>query len=340
MYDMITAADDAIHPFRIAISQRDLDDLHERLDRTRWPDELPGVGWAYGVPRDYLKELARYWRHDYDWRSAEAELNQWPQYTTSIDGATIHFAHLRSPEPGATPLVMTHGWPGSIVEFAKVVGPLTDPQAHGGDPADAVHLVLPSIPGFGLSGPTTQTGWEFKRVAAAFAVLMERIGYERYGVQGGDWGTPRNRRPRQPRWQSSRRTTSSHYGTSRTVRTTSCNGRSTTAADTSRPWSNRNSSSTTYNGFSGRFARPRPHPSDGPQNHYERYAPSLDSVRLQGTGGGTGRSPLAGTAGTNQPAAVPAGHRSALELPTGSANGLWRRCTVIGMSARDARCSA
>jgi epoxide hydrolase len=185
---MITAADDAIHPYRIAVSQRDLDELHERLDRTRWPDELPGVGWAYGVPRDYLKELVRYWRHDYDWRSAEAELDQWPQYTTSIDGATIHFAHLRSPEPAATPLLMTHGWPGSVVEFAKVIGPLTDPRAHGGDPADAVHLVLPSIPGFGLSGPTTQAGWEFKRVAAAFAVLMERIGYAQYGVQGGDWG--------------------------------------------------------------------------------------------------------------------------------------------------------
>lgn len=189
MHGMITAAHDAIHPFRIAISQRDLDDLHERLDRTRWPDELPDVGWAYGVPRDYLKELARYWRHDYDWRSAEAELNQWPQFVTTIDGANIHFAHLRSPEPDATPLLMTHGWPGSIVEFAGVVGPLTDPRAHGGDPADAFHLVLPSIPGFGLSGPTTQTGWEFKRVAAAFAVLMERLGYERYGVQGGDWGS-------------------------------------------------------------------------------------------------------------------------------------------------------
>jgi epoxide hydrolase len=189
MHGMITAADDSIHPFRIAISQRDLDDLHERLDRTRWPDELPGVGWAYGVPRDYLRELARYWRHDYDWRSAEAELNQWPQFITTIDGANIHFAHFRSPEPDATPLLMTHGWPGSIVEFAGVVGPLTDPRAHGGDPADAFHLVLPSIPGFGLSGPTTQTGWEFKRVAAAFALLMERIGYERYGVQGGDWGS-------------------------------------------------------------------------------------------------------------------------------------------------------
>ncbi|MBF9134394.1 epoxide hydrolase [Plantactinospora sp. S1510] len=186
---MTTAADDSIHPFRIAISQRDLNDLHERLDRTRWPDELPGVGWVYGVPRDYLRELARYWRHDYDWRSAEAELNQWPQFITTIDGANIHFAHLRSPEPDATPLLMTHGWPGSIVEFAGVVGPLTDPGAHGGDPADAFDLVLPSIPGFGLSGPTTQTGWEFKRVAAAFALLMERIGYERYGVQGGDWGS-------------------------------------------------------------------------------------------------------------------------------------------------------
>lgn len=182
-------ADEGIHPFRIDIPQSDLDDLHERLDRTRWPDELPGVGWAYGVPRDYLRELVHYWRHGYDWRAAEAELNQWPQFVTTIDGATVHFAHLRSPEPDATPLLMTHGWPGSIVEFAGIVGPLTDPRAHGGDPADAFHLVLPSIPGFGLSGPTRQTGWEFKRVAAAFAVLMERLGYQRYGVQGGDWGS-------------------------------------------------------------------------------------------------------------------------------------------------------
>ncbi|WP_197701316.1 epoxide hydrolase family protein [Micromonospora coriariae] len=177
-----------MHPFHLAVPHSDLDDLRERLDRTRWPDELPGVGWAYGVPRDYLKELVRYWRQEYDWRVAEARLNQWPQFTTTIDGANIHFAHLRSPEPGATPLPMTHGWPGSIVEFAEVVGPLTDPRAHGGDPADAFHLVLPSIPGFTLSGPTTETGWEFKRVAAAFVVLMRRLGYERYGVQGGDWG--------------------------------------------------------------------------------------------------------------------------------------------------------
>jgi pimeloyl-ACP methyl ester carboxylesterase len=177
-----------IQPFRIDIPQSELDDLHERLDRTRWPDELPGVGWAYGIPLGYLKELAHYWRHAYDWRAAEAELNEWPQFTTAVDGANIHFAHLRSPEPDATPLLMTHGWPGSIVEFARIAGPLTDPRAHGGDPADAFHLVLPSIPGFGLSGPTRETGWEFKRVTAAFGELMERLGYPRYGVQGGDWG--------------------------------------------------------------------------------------------------------------------------------------------------------
>ncbi|MEU6124474.1 epoxide hydrolase family protein [Streptomyces sp. NPDC047123] len=185
---MTTSGDTSIRPYRIDIPQEDLDDLHARLDGTRWPDELPGVGWAYGVPRDYLRELADHWRHTYDWRAAEAALNEWPQFTTTIDGANVHFAHLRSPEPDATPLLMTHGWPGSIVEFADVVGPLTDPRAHGGDPADAFHLVLVSIPGFGLSGPTTETGWEFRRVAAASAELMARLGYERYGVQGGDWG--------------------------------------------------------------------------------------------------------------------------------------------------------
>ncbi|MFI9584074.1 epoxide hydrolase family protein [Streptomyces sp. NPDC052236] len=185
---MTEDADPSIRPFCIDIPQSELDDLHQRLDRTRWPDELPGVGWAYGIPLGYLKELAHYWRHEYDWRAAEAELNRWPQSITTIDRANIHFAHLRSPEPDATPLLMTHGWPGSIVEFARVAGPLTDPRAHGGDPADAFHLVLPSIPGFGLSGPTRETGWEFKRVTAAFGELMERLGYPRYGVQGGDWG--------------------------------------------------------------------------------------------------------------------------------------------------------
>ncbi|MEU0953945.1 epoxide hydrolase family protein [Streptomyces niveus] len=177
-----------IEPFRIDIPQSDLDDLHDRLDRTRWPDELPGAGWSYGVPLGHLRALAHHWRHTYDWRAAEAELNRWPQFTTTIDGATVHFAHIRSPEPDATPLIMTHGWPGSIVEFADVAGPLTDPRAYGGDPADAFHLVLPSIPGFGLSGPTREKGWEYRRVAAAFAELMARLGYERYGTQGGDWG--------------------------------------------------------------------------------------------------------------------------------------------------------
>ncbi|MEV2195317.1 epoxide hydrolase family protein [Streptomyces phaeochromogenes] len=185
---MTSPHDDTIHPFVLDVPKADLDDLNARLDLTRWPDELPGVGWEYGVPRDYLKELVRYWRHAYDWREAEARLNEWPQFTTTIDGANIHFAHIRSPEPDATPLIITHGWPGSIVEFLDVVGPLTDPRAHGGDPADAFHVVLPGIPGFGLSGPTRDTGWELRRVGAAFAELMDRLGYRRFGAQGGDWG--------------------------------------------------------------------------------------------------------------------------------------------------------
>ncbi|MEV2227623.1 epoxide hydrolase family protein [Streptomyces phaeochromogenes] len=185
---MTSPHDDTIRPFVLDIPQSDLDDLNARLDLTRWPDELPGVGWEYGVPRDYLKELVRYWRHTYDWRAAEVRLNEWPQFTTTIDGTNVHFAHIRSPEPDATPLIITHGWPGSIVEFLDVVGPLTDPRAHGGDPADAFHVVLPSIPGFGLSGPTRDTGWELRRVGAAFAELMDRLGYRRFGAQGGDWG--------------------------------------------------------------------------------------------------------------------------------------------------------
>jgi len=177
-----------IHPFRIAVPQADLDDLHDRLDRTRWPEEIPGSGWSYGVPVDYLRELAGHWRHRYDWRAAEARLNAWPQFTTEIDGARVHFAHVRSPEPDAVPLILTHGWPGSIVEFLDVVGPLTDPVAHGGDAADAFHVVVPSIPGFGFSGPTTESGWEAGRIADAWAELMTRLGYERFGAQGGDWG--------------------------------------------------------------------------------------------------------------------------------------------------------
>jgi epoxide hydrolase len=181
-------ADAEIRPFRIDIPQADLDDLRDRLHRTRWPDELSGVGWTRGVPLGYLEELAAYWADGYDWRKHEARLNQFPQFTTTIDGQNLHFLHVRSPEPDALPLVVTHGWPGSIVEFLDVIGPLTDPRAHGDDPADAFHLVIPSIPGFGLSGPTREAGWTDRRVAGAFAELMRRLGYARYGAQGGDVG--------------------------------------------------------------------------------------------------------------------------------------------------------
>jgi pimeloyl-ACP methyl ester carboxylesterase len=176
-------------PFRISIPQQDLDDLRERLVRTRWPDELPGVGWDYGVPLAYLKELVSYWHTGYDWRAHEAQLNSYPQYTTEIDGQNVYFIHVRSPEPDALPLLLTHGWPGSVVEFLDSIGPLTDPRAHGGDPADAFHLVIPAIPGFGFSGPTAETGWDPRRIAAAWATLMQGLGYSRYGTQGGDWGS-------------------------------------------------------------------------------------------------------------------------------------------------------
>ena len=177
-----------IRPFRIETPETHLADLRNRLGRTRWPDELPGVGWRYGVPLGYLRGLAEYWRTSYDWRASEAELNRIPQFTTEIDGANVHFLHVRSPEAQAMPLILTHGWPGSIVEFLDVIGPLTDPRAHGGSPADAFHLVIPSIPGYGFSGPTPETGWTTARVAKAWAELMRRLGYERYGAQGGDWG--------------------------------------------------------------------------------------------------------------------------------------------------------
>ncbi|MEV1244530.1 epoxide hydrolase family protein [Nonomuraea sp. NPDC049750] len=178
-----------ISPFRIDIPQSALDDLHDRLTRTLWPDELPDVGWSYGIPVSYVRRLAEYWRTGYDWRKHEAALNEYPQFTTEIDGQNIHFLHVRSPEPDALPLVLTHGWPGSIVEFMKIIGPLTDPRAHGGDPADAFHVVAPSIPGFAFSGPTRETGWDLSRVARAWAELMSRLGYERYGAQGGDSGS-------------------------------------------------------------------------------------------------------------------------------------------------------
>ncbi|MET9026860.1 epoxide hydrolase family protein [Nocardia sp. NPDC004168] len=179
---------DEITPFRIEIPQRQLDDLRTRLDATRWPAPLPGDDWDTGVPTAWLRELVDHWRTGYDWRAAEAQLNSYPQYTTEIDGQTIHFLHVRSPESGALPLLLTHGWPGSVAEFLDVIGPLSDPRSHGGDPADAFHLVIPSLPGFGFSGPVAETGWSVTRIAAAWAELMGRLGYERYGVQGGDIG--------------------------------------------------------------------------------------------------------------------------------------------------------
>ena len=171
-----------IRPFRIQVLEDDLDDLRDRLARTRWPDELPGLGWEDGVPLGYLRELADYWRTSYDWREHEARLNELPQFTTGIDGTNVHFVHARSPEPNALPLLITHGWPGSIVELAEIIGPLSDPRAHGGDLTDAFHVVAPSIPGFAFSGPTQETGCGLRRITEAFAALMGRLGYQRYGA--------------------------------------------------------------------------------------------------------------------------------------------------------------
>ncbi|MFC9661955.1 epoxide hydrolase family protein [Nocardia sp. NPDC127606] len=177
-----------ITPFHVDIPQSDLDYLQARLTDARWPAEQPGAEWSRGVPVAYLRELAEYWRTSYDWRAAEAELNKFAQFTTEIDGQRIHFLHVRSANPDATPLILTHGWPGSVVEFLDVIGPLTDPAAHGGDPADAFHLVIPSLPGFGFSGPVTEEGWDPARIGKAWVELMSRLGYESYGAQGGDWG--------------------------------------------------------------------------------------------------------------------------------------------------------
>jgi pimeloyl-ACP methyl ester carboxylesterase len=174
-----------IKPFRIDVPQQDLDDLHDRLGRTRWPDEIPGAGWDYGVPVEYVKKLAEYWHNGYDWRAWEAEINQYPQFTTEIDGQNIHFLHVRSPHENALPLILTHGWPGSIVEYLKVIEPLTNPA----DGAQAFHVVIPSLPGFGFSGPTREKGWNRYRTAKAWVELMRRLGYDAYGTAGNDGGS-------------------------------------------------------------------------------------------------------------------------------------------------------
>ncbi|SNQ49202.1 putative epoxide hydrolase [Frankia canadensis] len=179
----------SVSPFELRVTDEQIADVRARLDRTRWPDQLPGVGWDYGTDLAALVELCRYWKDDFDWSRFQDRANAHPQLVTEIDGQRVHAIHARSPEPGARPLLLTHGWPGSVAEFWEVVGPLTDPARHGGDPADAFHVVVPSLPGYGFSGPTTATGWDVPRVAAAFLRLMTILGYDRFFAQGGDWGS-------------------------------------------------------------------------------------------------------------------------------------------------------
>ena len=183
-----TGDPEAIRPFTIDVPDAVLDDLHARLDGARLPDQIPGTGWDYGTERTYLEELLDYWRNDFDWRAQEAMLNEFDQYRTTIDGLDMHFIHQRSPHEDAVPLIIIHGWPGSIMEFHKMIGPLTDPTAYGGDAADAFHVVAPSIPGYGFSDKPTARGYNPDKMAELMGLLMERLGYDRYGVQGGDWG--------------------------------------------------------------------------------------------------------------------------------------------------------
>ncbi len=178
-----------IVPFRIEVPEADLVDLRERLRRTRWPEAETVDDWSQGVPLAYLQDLCRHWAEAYDWRTSEARLNRLDHYRTTVDGLPIHFVHVRSPHPDALPLVITHGWPGSIIEFEAVVGPLTDPTAYGGAAQEAFNLVLPSLPGFGLSGRPTAPGWGIARIADAWAELMARLEYPRFGASGGDWGS-------------------------------------------------------------------------------------------------------------------------------------------------------
>jgi epoxide hydrolase len=184
-----TEPPNGVEPFAIDIAQADLDDLRDRLRRTRWAETETVDDWSQGIPSDYLREVCAYWADGYDWRATEARLNRFPQYRTEIDGLGIHFLHVRSPHADAVPLIITHGWPGSIVEFHKVIEPLVDPTAFGGDAADAFHVVCPSLPGYGFSDKPTSTGWNVEHIADAWAVLMARLGYDRYAAQGGDWGS-------------------------------------------------------------------------------------------------------------------------------------------------------
>jgi pimeloyl-ACP methyl ester carboxylesterase len=184
------AEDNAIRPFKVEISQAALDELRQRIAMTRWPDKETVADQSQGAQLAKLQEVARYWGKDYDWRKTEAKLNALPQFTTNIDGVDIHFIHVRSRHANALPLIVTHGWPGSIIEQLKIIGPLTDPTAHGGRAEDAFDIVIPSLPGYGFSGRPATSGWDPDRIARAWGVLMQRLGYTRYVAQGGDWGAP------------------------------------------------------------------------------------------------------------------------------------------------------
>jgi len=179
----------SLSPFTVAIPDSQLQDLKQRLALTRWPDRETCTGWDQGVPLDYARELADYWSTQYDWRRFERRLNEWPQFTTGIDGIDIHFIHRRSPEPDALPLIISHGWPGSVAEFHKVIDALADPVAHGGRAEDAFHVVAPSLPGYGFSGKPTHTGTSVETIGRMWGQLMARLGYQRYVAQGGDWGS-------------------------------------------------------------------------------------------------------------------------------------------------------
>ncbi len=177
-----------ITPFEINISDEQIADLKQRLANTRWANKETVDDWSQGIPLAYLQEVCEYWGKEYDWRDREAKLNRFPQWKTEINGLGIHFIHVKSPEPNATPLIMTHGWPGSIVEFQKVIEPLSNPVAHGGKAEDAFHVVCPSLPGYGFSDQPTETGWGVEKIADTFTELMARLGYDKYVAQGGDWG--------------------------------------------------------------------------------------------------------------------------------------------------------
>ncbi|WP_143169609.1 epoxide hydrolase family protein, partial [Rhodococcus jostii] len=178
----------AIRPFTVEIPETELQALRQRIAATRWPEKETVADQSQGTPLATSQALAQYWGSDYDWRKVEAKLNALPQFITEIDGLDIHFIHVRSKHENALPLIVTHGWPGSIVEQLKIIEPLTNPTAHGGDASDAFHLVIPSMPGYGFSGKPTTTGWGPDRIARAWVELMKRLGYTQYVAQGGDWG--------------------------------------------------------------------------------------------------------------------------------------------------------